>query len=294
MWWYTTNRGSGLGLGSLIKCSKRRRFQFPSPHVLRTATLAASLSWAPARGFSAGPLHYPEAPSKDQHNDVASYVAYAERTGLDVKSNVFVGTHYEYTVAAALRPLGFDLRRVGGQSDNGIDLLGTWTVPSVSALTPVSTHHHHHQPRPPLRVLLQCKAYTSMRSSKIGPRYIRELEGAYLGAPPGWRGSGVLGLLVTQRPATRGVREALSRSRWPLVYASCSKGGALEQMLWNARAEDEGLQGMGVTAVLSRDDRHGSPQRLVLTWNGRPYSPVHPTAEAGTEEATPAQEGATT
>ncbi|KAI1116927.1 hypothetical protein F5Y14DRAFT_405778 [Nemania sp. NC0429] len=211
---------------------------------------------SPTRFFTSGKLHYPEAPSKDQHHDLASYMEYAERTGLDVKSMVFIGTHYEYSVASALRPLGFDLRRVGGHSDKGIDLLGTWSVPSTPAHLPI-------------RAIIQCKAYSTAKTARIGPHFIRELEGAYLGAPPGWRGSGVIGLLVTQRPATKGVREALAKSRWPLGYVSCPGDGGFEQLLWNRRAEEEGLEGMGVAASLSDDDRHGSAQRLVLTWKGR-------------------------
>ncbi|KAI1133748.1 hypothetical protein F5Y10DRAFT_4292 [Nemania abortiva] len=231
----------------------------------------------PTRFFTLGTLHYPEAPSKDQHHDVASYVAYAERTGLDVESKVFIGTHYEYSVASALRPLGFDLRRIGGQSDKGIDLLGTWSVPS----TPNNL---------PLRVLLQCKAYSNAKTAKIGPQFIRELEGAYVGAPSGWRGSGVVGLLITQRPATKGVREALAHSRWPLGYVSCSREGRLQQMLWNRRAEEEGLEGMGVTARLSDEDRHGETQRLVLTWKGRPYVPSGTSSEVRLEGIEPQQE----
>jgi hypothetical protein len=275
MWWYSISRRSGLGLQLTVKRHHSNPLQHHPTDALSTSITSSSSS--PARVFTSGTLHYPDAPSKDQHHDIASYVAYAERTGLDVESSVFIGTHYEYTVASALRPLGFDLRRIGGQSDKGIDLLGTWSVPSA----PAPAHL-------PLRVLLQCKAYAASKASKIGPRYIRELEGAYLGAPSGWRGSGVIGLLVTQRPATKGVREALSRSRWPLVYASCSKDGIIEQMLWNSKAEDEGLQGMGVTARLSGDDRHGNPQRLVLTWNGRPYTATYPAAE--TEDTAPVQD----
>ncbi|KAI1306878.1 hypothetical protein F5Y03DRAFT_130903 [Xylaria venustula] len=229
------------------------------------------------RLFTAGTLHYPEAPSKDQHHDLASYIAYAKRTGLDVESKVFIGTHYEYSIAAALRPLGFHLRRIGGQSDKGIDLLGTWSVPSAPAHLP-------------LRVLLQCKAYSATRAARIGPQFIRELEGAYLGAPSGWRGSGVVGLLVTQRPATKGVRDALAHSRWPLGYVSYSPDGVLEQMLWNRRAEEEGLEGMGVTAKLSGEDRHGDAQRLVLTWNGRPYLPLPTNMEEEPDHTEPPQE----
>ncbi|KAI0909308.1 hypothetical protein F4824DRAFT_461371 [Ustulina deusta] len=229
------------------------------------------------RFFTTGTLRYPEAPSKDQHHDLASYIAYAERTGLDVESKVFIGTRYEYSIASALRPLGFELRRIGGQSDKGIDLLGTWSVPSAPSHLP-------------LRVLLQCKAHSTAKTAKIGPQFVRELEGACLGAPSGWRGSGVVGLLVAQRPATKGVRAALAHSRWPLGYVSYSRDGVLEQMLWNQRAEEEGLEGMGVTARLSDEDRHGDTRRLVLTWKGRPCLPPSARPEVGSDHAEPTRE----
>ncbi|KAI0011267.1 hypothetical protein F4779DRAFT_637431 [Xylariaceae sp. FL0662B] len=220
--------------------------------------------------------HYPDAPSHEHHHDLASYAAYAARTGLDTTSTLYVGTRYEYTVASALSALGFrDLRRVGGRSDCGIDLLGTWRLPVA-----------------PLRVLLQCKA--SAPSTKVGPHHVRELEGAFVGAPPGWRGpAGVLALLVAPRPATRGIRDALGRSRWPLGYVSCSLDGGLEQMIWNRRAEEEGLEGMGVGVQYYGDGDGGgggpSKQRLVLTWKGKPYvvdspSPSEPAESAGRPE----------
>ncbi|KAI1155163.1 hypothetical protein F4825DRAFT_81646 [Nemania diffusa] len=248
---------------------------FNRPHGSRICTNGSHLS--PTRLFTLGTLHYPEAASKDQHHDLASYIAYAERTGLDVESKVFIGTRYEYSVAAALRPLGFNLRRIGGQSDKGIDLLGTWSVPS--------TPDHL-----PLRVILQCKAYSTARTARVGPQFIRELEGAYLGAPSGWRGSGAVGLFVTQRPATKGVREALAHSRWPLGYVSCTGDGDLEQMLWNQRAEEEGLEGMGVTARLSDEDRHGNTRRLVLTWKGRRYALPGTSPTIGPEDIDPQRE----
>ncbi|KAI2636896.1 hypothetical protein GGS26DRAFT_546288 [Hypomontagnella submonticulosa] len=209
------------------------------------------------------PLIFPEGPgSSSEHHDLASYAAYAERTGLDIESKTYVGTRYEYAVAEALSRLGFSLKRIGGRSDAGIDLLGTWRVPSSSTETP-------------LRVLLQCKA-SSSQSTKIGPHHVRELEGAFVGAPPGWRisrpGSGVLGFLVAQRPATKGMRDALGRSRWPMGYVSCTQDGRLEQMLWNGRAEEEGLEGLGVGVRFCEDAAGGrTEQRLVLTWNGKPY-----------------------
>ncbi|KAI6087993.1 hypothetical protein F4821DRAFT_98280 [Hypoxylon rubiginosum] len=199
-------------------------------------------------------LIFPEPPSTE-HHDLASYAAYAARTGLDVTSKTYVGTAYEYTVAAALARLNFTVRRVGGRADCGIDLLGLWRVPS----SPI-----------PVRVLAQCKA-SSAQSTRVGPHLVRELEGAFAGAPAGWRGAtGVLGLLVAQKPATRGVRDALGRSRWPMGYVSCSRDGRLEQMLWNERARQEGLEGLGATVQFAEDGDGSQEKRLVLTWKGRP------------------------
>ncbi len=160
-----------------------------------------------------------------------------------------MGTHYEYTVASRLQRYGFSLRRIGGASDGGIDLLGTWAVPSAPE---------------PLRVLLQCKAL----AQKIGPRLIRELEGAFVSAPLGWREPRVVGLLVAEKPATKGVRESLGRSRWPMGFISCSRAGHVQQMLWNQRAEDEGLDGMGV-GIRYADGPGTAEPDMVLTWKGR-------------------------
>ncbi|KAI0152205.1 hypothetical protein F4776DRAFT_17400 [Hypoxylon sp. NC0597] len=251
----------------------------PAPHVPRLSSHiykpllshhAHPFSSSPSTLLSTPPLIYPDAPgSSSEHHDLASYAAYAARTGLDVTSKTYLGTRYEYAVAAALSTLGFTLRRVGGRDDCGIDLIGTWMVPSSSPSSSSTASN-------PLRVLVQCKASAS-QSTRIGPQHVRELEGAFAGAPPGWRsssssrGSNVVGFLVAQKPATKGVRDALGRSRWPMGYVSCSQDGRLEQMLWNRRAEEEGLEGLGVGVRFCEDGEGRSEQRLVLTWKGKPY-----------------------
>ncbi|KAI9171032.1 hypothetical protein HJFPF1_00511 [Paramyrothecium foliicola] len=194
---------------------------------------------------SSRPLIYPQS-SSTQHSNLSTFLEYAKRTGLDEKSSVYVGTHYEYTVASSLAKYGFYLRRIGGASDFGTDLLGTWTPPTTNRA---------------MRVLVQCKA-----GLRIGPHYVREMEGAFVGAPVGWRGPGVLGLLVSEKPATKGVRDSLARSHWPMGFINCSKDGTVQQMLWNRRAEAEGLDGFGVVA------QHGAGHqetRLVLVKNGK-------------------------
>jgi hypothetical protein len=187
-------------------------------------------------------------PIKGNHRDLASFLEYASHGDLDPKSSVYIGTHYEYIVQSSLQRLGISLKRVGGRSDHGIDLLGAWNLPAVPS---------------PLKVLIQCKA----RAVKPSPAQVRELEGAFVGAPSGWRGSRVLALLISQKPATKGVRDALGRSRWPMGFVMCTDQGKILQMLWNRRAEDEGLLGVGVTlryAEEGRDDRE-----VVLTWQGK-------------------------
>lgn len=212
---------------------------------IRPAARTVTSSKCPFSSSSHENLIYPEPPTT-QHNSLSSFISYAERSGLEQKSTVFVGTHYEYTVALSLSRYGFALKRIGGQSDYGTDLLGVWTPPSTSQT---------------MKVLVQCKAGTS----RVGPNYIRELEGAFVGAPSGWRGSGVLGLLVSQRPATKGVRDGMGRSKLPMGYVCCEGDGAVKQMVWNRRAEEEGLERFGVTT------RHGErgDMELVLIKDGK-------------------------
>ncbi|KAK3900620.1 hypothetical protein C8A05DRAFT_35730 [Staphylotrichum tortipilum] len=198
------------------------------------------------------PLTYPSSPSSPHHTTLSTFLSYAARTNLDRSSTVYIGTHFEYTAALALSRFGLALRRVGGASDCGIDLLGTWTLP----LPPSAGRG------PPLRVLAQCKAL----ARRAGPHLVRELEGAFAGAPAGWRGGkGVVGLLVTEKPATKGVREALGRSGWAMGFVACSREGRIGQVLWNRRAEEEGLEGVGVGMRYSGEGEG----EVMLTWGGR-------------------------
>lgn len=191
-------------------------------------------------------LIYPPSQTPN-HHDLPSFLDYAARTEMDTKTTTYVGTHYEYTVKSSLQHLGMSLKRIGGKSDCGIDLLGTWSLPSVPQL---------------LKVLVQCKAL----ARKIEPSQVRELEGAFVGAPPDWRGAGVLGLLVTQKPATKGVREALGRSRWPMGYILCGADSKVLQIIWNQKAEQEGLEGIEVGLKYSGSDPND--KEVVLIWKG--------------------------
>lgn len=209
------------------------------------------------------PTEYPErtfTPSSSNHHDLPSFLAYANRASVSSTSTLYVGTRYEYIVLDSLcRYYGFDLTRVGGVLDDGIDLIGTWNA------------------TPPLprsfRVLVQCKALRS----KAGPNHIRELEGSFLGSPAGWQGDGVLGIFASTREATRGVRDALAKSRYPLIWFLVGiEDGDVKQALWNQKARDIGLQGLAAAVRFNAvDGLPRSPEKasIVLTWDGQEVKP---------------------
>ena len=131
------------------------------------------------------------------HNDLASFLAYADFTALSPTTTVYLGTHYEYMVSASVARLGFVTTRVGGASDLGIDLLGHWSLPSLPHSLPA---------------IIQCKATAPQAA------FIRELEGAMQSAPAGWQGDNVIALLAASKVATKGVRDAIARSSYPMAF----------------------------------------------------------------------------
>jgi hypothetical protein len=205
------------------------------------------------------------APGSDQHNDLPSFLNYASRHNLSATAPVYIGTHYEYIVASSLPSLGFTLTRTGRQSDYGIDLLGHWQIPSLPA---------------PVRVLLQCKAH----SKPLTPANVRELEGAFNGAPPAFRGGGVFGFLAATTQATKGMRDALIRSSYPMGFVQVTDEGKILQFVWNHVATQSGLEGMGATARFTPlRDGTGVEEEIALTWKGWSISKEQ-TAEVVTVE----------
>lgn len=199
-----------------------------------------------------------------QHSDLESFLEDAKRRGLDEKSPLFTGTRYEYLVAERLARYGFSLRRIGGASDFGVDLVGEWTVPSSTSPAINVMNPTIKVTNPAIKVLVQCKGGIQ----RVGPHMIRELEGSFAGAPPGWRGQGVLGLLVAEKTATKGMRDALGRAGMPMGYFCCEgEDGVVRQMLWNQRAEDGGLEGVDVALRRGGERNVGE---VVLVKNGEP------------------------
>jgi hypothetical protein len=112
---------------------------------------------------------------------------------------------------------------------------------------------------------VQCKSL----KAKVGPNVVRELEGTFRQAPVGWRTGQTVGLLVSPREATKGVRDTLARSSYPLFWMMIERDGTLKQALWNARAEELGLGPLGVETRYGATDESGEvTKQIALTWDG--------------------------
>ena len=100
----------------------------------------------------------------------------------------------------------------------------------------------------------------------------------------------MLGLLVANREATKGMREALRRSGLPLGYVMVTSGeGRVVQFVWNQEAARRGLEGIGVTnrylgdTGSGRGNGDGVEREIVLTWNGWALKRVEEGMETGVE-----------
>lgn len=199
-------------------------------------------------------------------------------------STVHIGTSYEHLCARTLPRLEFrDLTRTGGPDDKGIDLLGKWLPLSLQ-----------YTKSPPLNVVVQCKAV----ARKASPEMIRELEGTLAGAPGEWRGEDTIGLLCAKREVTRGVRDALRRSKRAVVWIMIEdlddakkdrkgsgdeveteagdskevqegKGGRIRQILWNDRVQELVGKVTGTRVIhIPGEDGGRMETEVLMSYNG--------------------------
>lgn len=192
--------------------------------------------------------------SKASHHDLESFLAYANTTNLSTASTYYRGTLYEYTVLQALRGFNICLHRTGGTDDKGLDLRGRWVLP----------HHSNYSEGIP--VVVQCKA----EKKPVGPKYMRELEGATTAEDPD-----TIVLLAALSRSTLGARKVMmgsEKAMGMIAVQTYEEGGQVVQLMWNAAAARILGSGLGVKLVfdssLSDDDdeKHG---RVALTWDGR-------------------------
>lgn len=76
-------------------------------------------------------------------------------------------------------------------------------------------------------------------------------------------------MLVSPREATRGVREALTRSRFPLVWCLVGLEGRVRQVLWNERVEGVVGGGLGIGVVYCANEQGDNRDAEArVTWDG--------------------------
>ncbi|KAI5779243.1 hypothetical protein EDC01DRAFT_671240 [Geopyxis carbonaria] len=198
--------------------------------------------------------------SRAPHDDLSSFLRYAQETGLDNASTVYVGTLYEYTVQAALARLQMKLSQIGGKGDRGIDLSGTWTPPTPKNVPPRT-----------IAVYVQCKA-EQMRG---GPRHLRELEGMLAMTAAG---GDHIGILACIKPPTPGTIQTMLLSKKPLAYVCVTphgEGGYLRQCIWNNVAAGILGHGLGITTkyFLPKSQASDEDEKIraeaVLTLDGK-------------------------
>ena len=222
----------------------------------------------PGGSQAPGAINLSEAPNSktSRHDSLSSFLHYAERSSLDARSTTYTGTLYEYVVVSTLARYAMELTRVGGRSDAGIDLLGHWNLPSSVNLA-----------NEPVPVIIQCKNL----SRRPSPVLLREVDGAFNGAPTGWRGERTLGILAATREATKGLRDAIGHSRNGIVFfmielvrgetAAAPWVGRVRQCLWNRRAGELGLGGVETRLryLLSPTASEIRQEEVVLSYKGQ-------------------------
>lgn len=131
------------------------------------------------------------------------YLAYARTNQVNTTSTVFTGTVYEHSVLHLLQTtLAIDrLQVVGGANDQGVDIVGQWTLPPTQ-----------------IDVYVQCKAV----GKPVGARTVREMIGACQLVTRQTTNSLLVFVLSPQRMTLHGAR-AVDNTPLPLVYVQITQ-----------------------------------------------------------------------
>lgn len=202
-------------------------------------------------------------------------------------SHVFKGTAFEERSLHILQSnLSMTLRRVGGKSDGGIDLLGWWWLPPTDGAHSHVTRENWAEGGPRrrrLRVFAQCKA----ERRKSSPKYVREMEGVlhrHLPLAQSWPpalktglAQPLVALLISESPFTKSTLLRAQSSPVPFfllhlppVSAESLDCGELGGAFWNpALASTQGLLGGQMEARWERSADGTGSGRPGIWWHGR-------------------------
>ncbi|GJJ68676.1 nuclear transcription factor Y, gamma [Entomortierella parvispora] len=156
---------------------------------------------------------------KGKHNNLESFEGIEHNMG----STIYRGTLFEYQTQEILKEsLGIYTQRSAGNGDFGVDLRGTWFLPLSASPKPGDMVRH-------LRVIVQCK----MMQGKIGPKYVRELQGSL-----SFETQPTLAILAISSEFTRLALLPFAKSLWPMALAVIdTEGHKCKRLMWNPAAE---------------------------------------------------------
>ena len=163
--------------------------------------------------------------------------------------------------------LSMSLNRVGGKSDGGIDLQGWWWLPFATNAFTDPTHRRR------VRVFAQCKA----EKKKIGPKYIREMEGVlhrYFNDP-----NPMVALFISESHFTKEALLRMQSSSIPLflLHLPSEHENNIGSMVWNhALSGTDGLLQGRVEARWERrleSERVGRPSLWVQNQRAPSWTP---------------------
>ena len=179
-------------------------------------------------------------------------------------STVYRGTAFEKRAMRLLQTnLSMSLNRVGGKSDGGIDLQGWWWLPFAPNALNAPVHRQR------VRVFAQCKA----EKRKVGPKYIREMEGVihrHLDDS-----NPTVALFISESPFTK---EALLRTQsssipFFLLHLPSEHEDEIGSMVWNhALSGTNGLLQGKVEARWERSTNDGGGRPSLWVQNQRAQS----------------------
>ncbi|KAG0290918.1 hypothetical protein BGZ96_005639 [Linnemannia gamsii] len=183
------------------------------------------------------------------HNDLQSF----KDLDHNMESTIYRGTLFEYQTQKILqKTLGIYTQRSAGNGDLGVDLRGTWFLPlSASPQTGDKVRH--------LKVIVQCKKMTS----KIGPKYVRELQGSL-----SFETQPTMAILAVSSEYTKQAMLPYAKSLWPMALVVIdTEAQECRKLMWNRAAEKvmHGLQ-VGTKWMPGCDGELES--RPVLCFNG--------------------------
>ncbi|KAG9072422.1 hypothetical protein KI688_000193 [Linnemannia hyalina] len=165
-------------------------------------------------------------PSGLVHNDLQSFKDLEH----NMDSTIYRGTLFEYQTQEILKKtLGIYTQRSAGNGDLGVDLRGTWFLP-LSASPKEGDMVRH------LKVIVQCKKMTS----KIGPKYVRELQGSL-----SFETQPTMAILAVSSEYTKQALLPYAKSLWPMALVVIdTEAQEVRKLMWNRAAEKvmHGLQ----------------------------------------------------